>query len=295
MSSVYGRGGSRANKIEAEKVVEEILRRAEKKEEMESIGVVTFSTTQKDMIEDLLGEAFRDRPELEEKLLTPEEPLFVKNLENVQGDERDVILFSIGYGPDENGKITLNFGPLNRENGWKRLNVAITRAKKEMKIFTSIQPEQMDITRTSARGVENLKEFLEYARRGRSLLTLDTLKREEKEEAFLYSVKRALEEKGLQVDALVGSAKQLLVTTHSPMVLNYLNDKVARQSVLLIYKRPDGVSRAVRFFDVPMAAARLECLSPGESMLDLSLEHVAEAAEQMAEKSTEDKTSTGRA
>lgn len=207
VSSVYGRGGSRANKIEAEKVVEEILRRAEKKEEMESIGVVTFSTAQKDMIEDLLGEAFRDRPELEEKLLTPEEPLFVKNLENVQGDERDVILFSIGYGPDENGKITLNFGPLNRENGWKRLNVAITRAKKEMKIFTSIQPEQMDITRTSARGVENLKEFLEYARRGRSLLTLDTLKREENEEAFLYSVKRALEEKGLQVDALVGSSK----------------------------------------------------------------------------------------
>lgn len=207
VSSVYGRGGSRANKIEAEKVVEEILRRAEKKKEMESIGVVTFSTAQKDMIEDLLGEAFRDRPELEEKLLTPEEPLFVKNLENVQGDERDVILFSIGYGPDENGKITLNFGPLNRENGWKRLNVAITRAKKEMKIFTSIQPEQMDITRTSARGVENLKEFLEYARRGRSLLTLDTLKREEKEEAFLYSVKRALEEKGLQVDALVGSSK----------------------------------------------------------------------------------------
>lgn len=207
VSSVYGRGGSRANRVEAEKVVAEILARAEKKDAMESIGVVTFSTAQKDMIEDLLGEAFRDKPELEEKFMTPEEPLFVKNLENVQGDERDVILFSIGYGPDENGKITLNFGPLNRENGWKRLNVAITRAKKEMKIFTSIQPEQMDITRTSARGVENLKEFLEYARRGRSLLTLDALKREEKDEAFLYSVKRALEEKGLQVDALVGSSK----------------------------------------------------------------------------------------
>lgn len=207
VSSVYGRGGSRANRVEAEKVVAEILARAEKKDAMESIGVVTFSTAQKDMIEDLLGEAFRDKPELEEKFMTSEEPLFVKNLENVQGDERDVILFSIGYGPDENGKITLNFGPLNRENGWKRLNVAITRAKKEMKIFTSIQPEQMDITRTSARGVENLKEFLEYARRGRSLLTLDALKREEKDEAFLYSVKRALEEKGLQVDALVGSSK----------------------------------------------------------------------------------------
>lgn len=97
------------------------------------------------------------------------------------------------------------------------------------------------------------------------------------------------------VDALVGSAKQLLVTTHSPLVLNYLEDDVARQSVLLIYKRPDGVSRAVRLFDVPMAAERLECLSPGESMLDLSLDHVAAAAEQMAERSSEDKTSTGRA
>ena len=84
------------------------------------------------------------------------------------------------------------------------------------------------------------------------------------------------------VDALVNSSKQLLVTTHSPLVLNYLEDDVARQSVLLIYKRPDGVSRAVRLFDVPMAAGRLECLSPGESMLALSLTRVAEVAEQMA-------------
>lgn len=84
------------------------------------------------------------------------------------------------------------------------------------------------------------------------------------------------------VDALVSSSKQLLVTTHSPLVLNYLEDEIARQGVLLIYKRPDGVSRAIRLFDVPMAAERLECLSPGESMLDLSLTRVAEAAEQMA-------------
>lgn len=83
------------------------------------------------------------------------------------------------------------------------------------------------------------------------------------------------------VDALVSSSKQLLVTTHSPLLLNYLEDEIARQSVLLIYKRPDGVSRAVRLFAVPMAAQRLESLSPGESMLDLSLTRVAEAAEQM--------------
>lgn len=87
------------------------------------------------------------------------------------------------------------------------------------------------------------------------------------------------------VDALVSSSKQLLVTTHSPLVLNYLEDEIARQSVLLIYKRPDGISRAIRLFDVPMAAERLECLSPGESMLDLSLTRVAEAAEQMVDPS----------
>lgn len=84
------------------------------------------------------------------------------------------------------------------------------------------------------------------------------------------------------VDALVHSPKQLLVTTHSPLVLNYLYDEVARESVVLIYKRQDGVTRAVRFFDVPMAADRLECLSPGESMLDLPLQRVAEMAEQLA-------------
>ena len=83
------------------------------------------------------------------------------------------------------------------------------------------------------------------------------------------------------VDALVHSPKQLLVTTHSPLVLNYLDDEIARDSVVLIYKRADGISRAVRFFDVRVAAERLECLSPGESMLDLSLQRVAEAAEQM--------------
>lgn len=90
------------------------------------------------------------------------------------------------------------------------------------------------------------------------------------------------------VDALVHSPKQLLVTTHSPLVLNYLEDDIARQSVLLIYKRPDGVSRAIRLFDVPMAAERLECLSPGESMLDLSLARAAEEAELMAISSLEE-------
>ena len=84
-------------------------------------------------------------------------------MENVQGDERDVVLFSVGYGPDEEGKVRMNFGPLNREGGWRRLNVAISRARCEMVVYASLTPEQMDLTKTSARGVAALKAFLEYA------------------------------------------------------------------------------------------------------------------------------------
>lgn len=92
--------------------------------------------------------------------------MFVKNLENVQGDERDVIFFSICYGMDEAGKISMNFGPLNREGGERRLNVAVTRAKHEVIVFSGLRGEQIDLTRTQRRGVRDLKYFLEYAERG---------------------------------------------------------------------------------------------------------------------------------
>lgn len=86
-----------------------------------------------------------------------DEPVFIKNLENVQGDERDVILFSVGYGPDENGKLTLNFGLLNRDGGWRRLNVAVSRARYEMIVYSTIRSEQLDIGRTSSQGIAGLK------------------------------------------------------------------------------------------------------------------------------------------
>ena len=81
----------------------------------------------------------------------------------MQGDERDVILFSVGYGPDKEGKVYMNFGPLNREGGWRRLNVAVSRARCEMLVFSSITPEQINLTKTSAEGVAALRAFLEYA------------------------------------------------------------------------------------------------------------------------------------
>ena len=87
------------------------------------------------------------------------EPVFVKNLENVQGDERDIILFSITFGPDETDKMTMNFGPLNNSGGWRRLNVAITRARKEMYVIGSFEPEKIDLNRTKADGVLGLKGF----------------------------------------------------------------------------------------------------------------------------------------
>jgi very-short-patch-repair endonuclease len=94
------------------------------------------------------------------------EPVFVKNLESVQGDERDLMYFSITYGPDVHGAVSMNFGPLNRDGGERRLNVAITRARHELRVFSSLKPEQMDLARTQAAGVRDLKHFLEFAERG---------------------------------------------------------------------------------------------------------------------------------
>ena len=110
-----------------------------------SIGVVAFSEAQASLIEEVLRRDPRRDDERFEDLFGGDRlaSLFVKNLENVQGDERDVIIFSVGYGPDEHGKLTMNFGPLNREGGWRRLNVAITRARRRVEVVCSFAPEQL--------------------------------------------------------------------------------------------------------------------------------------------------------
>ena len=162
---IYDRKASRTNRKEAEALVKYIFDRLERANgNYRSIGVVTFSQAQKDMIEDLVEKERAKHPALEPYFSeTQEEPLFVKNLENVQGDERDVILFSIGYAPDTNGKFSMNFGPLNRQGGERRLNVAITRAKEQVVVFSSIHADQIDLNRTNAVGAAHLKYFLNYA------------------------------------------------------------------------------------------------------------------------------------
>ena len=163
----YDKGKSRQNKKEAQGVIDEIARRLRDPElRKRSIGVVTFSSVQQTLIEDLLSDLFIFNPQLESLALECEEPIFVKNLENVQGDERDIILFSVGYGPDSDGRVSMNFGPLNRAGGERRLNVAVSRARYEMIIYSTLRSDQIDLNRSAAIGVAGLKRFLEYAEKG---------------------------------------------------------------------------------------------------------------------------------
>lgn len=171
VSGYYDRGKTRQNSFEAKAIVEEVMERlSDPVLSKKSIGIVTFSSVQQNLIEDLLNEAFKKNPIVEKVAMECSEPLFVKNLENVQGDERDVILFSVGYGPDKDGKIYLNFGPLNREGGWRRLNVAVSRARYEMKVYSTLRSDQIDISRTSSEGVAGIKAFLEYTEKGKVAL-----------------------------------------------------------------------------------------------------------------------------
>jgi very-short-patch-repair endonuclease len=165
----YDKGGARTNPAEAQTLVADLVARLKGPDASKhTYGVVTFSQAQQKLVEDLLDKARANDPQLEpffNKETNPE-PVIVKNLENIQGDERDVMIFSICYGPDQNGKVSMNFGPLNRDGGERRLNVAVTRAREELIVYSTLRPEQIDLTRTNALGVKHLKTFLDYARRG---------------------------------------------------------------------------------------------------------------------------------
>lgn len=208
-AGVYDRGGSRTNKVEANLVVEEVVRLLTAGASPDSIGIVTFNRPQQDLIEDLLDARRRENPAIE-RFFSSEtlEPVFVKNLENVQGDERDTIIFSVGYGPDQHGKPSMNFGPLNQDGGERRLNVAITRARKRLVVFSSLTSDQIDLRRTRAIGVHHFKTFLDYAQRGPSAIA-EAIHRsgsQDFESGFERAVCRALTDRGWSVDAQVGCA-----------------------------------------------------------------------------------------
>ncbi len=152
--------GKRVNTAEAQAIVEEIRRRT--MDGSQSIGVIAFSTTQQACIEDMVDDLCNSDPEFAEKYNTMKEETFIKNLETVQGDERDVILFSIGYGPGPDGTVFQNFGPINREGGGRRLNVAVSRARNEMVVFSSMKSSQVNISASSSSGIRCFREFLKF-------------------------------------------------------------------------------------------------------------------------------------
>lgn len=167
-NGIYDRTKTGTNPVEASAVVRQVVAKlTDPAFGDRSLGIVTFSIKQQFLIEDMLDEARRNHPEIE-KFFDPsiKEPVFVKNLENVQGDERDVIFFSIGYAPDASGKFYMNFGPLNIDKGERRLNVAITRAKEEIVVFSSIHADDIDLSKTAKAGPRDLKEFLAFAETG---------------------------------------------------------------------------------------------------------------------------------
>jgi hypothetical protein len=165
VDGTYRRGTSRDNPDEAAQVAERVIYHYDTRPEL-SLGVVTFSEAQAEAVETAVASARRHRPDLD-RFFTGDRlrGFFVKNLETVQGDERDVLIFSIGYGPDENHKITMNFGPLNRPGGWRRLNVAITRARYRNEIVSSIRASDIPESVTSE-GLRHLRRYLDYAARG---------------------------------------------------------------------------------------------------------------------------------
>ncbi|MGO8816108.1 MAG: DUF4011 domain-containing protein [Terriglobia bacterium] len=156
------------NAREAANVVDAVMDHMERRPE-ESLGVVTLNFEQGELIEEMLDQRLRSEPfalAYQEKMNSGSEPFFVKNLENVQGDERDVIFISATYGPDARGNQYQRFGPLNGANGHRRLNVLFTRAKKRTEVFSSLEPDKIQTGPGSAWGLRALKQYLIFARSG---------------------------------------------------------------------------------------------------------------------------------
>ncbi|MGS2616100.1 DUF4011 domain-containing protein [Micromonospora sp. LZ34] len=196
----YDRGATRTNEVEARAILDEIVRRLHDPATAgQSIGVVTFNIQQRDLILNLLEES--TDPLLRDQLAaTATEPIFVKNLENVQGDERDVVLFSLAFSTNpDTGQLPLNFGPLSQAGGERRLNVAITRARRQVVLYASFDPSDIDLSRTSALGTQHLRAYCEMAAAGADRLGDLATARAERRSRIRDEVAAALRTRGHEV------------------------------------------------------------------------------------------------
>lgn len=167
---IYQRGGNGGNQKEAQKISELLLEHFTYHADR-SIGIIAFGEKQQNVIENEVIKFRQEHPEFEQYFRDNiDEPLFIRNLESVQGDERDTIIFSIGYGYDINGKFLMNFGPLSRDGGERRLNVAVTRARYNLKLVGSILPTDIKADRVSAIGPKLLRDYIDFAMNGETVL-----------------------------------------------------------------------------------------------------------------------------
>ncbi|MFF9157838.1 DUF3320 domain-containing protein [Streptomyces sp. NPDC014846] len=202
---VYDRGGRRDNRTEAEFVARRVLHHFDTRPGR-TLGVVALSQAQASAIDQAVQQARLARPDLDHCFTEDRlDGFFVKNLESVQGDERDVMIMSVGYGPDEDGKLGLNFGPINKAGGWRRLNVAVTRARYRMEVVASFRGTSLQDSGNES--VQYLKRYLEYAENGPAVLARDVVQSDaEPDSPFEESVLAVLRGWGYRVQPQVGVA-----------------------------------------------------------------------------------------
>ena len=216
---------TKTNRKEAEKIVDLVFENIEKYPER-SLGVVAFSISQQNLIDKLIRKRRRQDPSKEAFFKSDKcEPFFVKNLETVQGDERDTVIFSVAYGKDAQGRLLLNFGPVNRAGGERRLNVAITRAKYNVQLVSSMHYTDIDLARTQSVGARLLRAYLDFAENGEKALErsepLNPFEQVDME--FEREVGDFLRENGFSVDTQVGcSALKIDLAVKNSASLDYV-------------------------------------------------------------------------
>lgn len=202
---IYDRGRSRTNRQEARVVARLAIAHFDRFPDR-SLGVVALGLSQREAIEDAISTELATRPDIAPFFdSSRQEAYFVKSLENVQGDERDTMLISVGYGHDEHGGLSMNFGPINQDGGWRRLNVLVTRAKWECIVVSSVLSSELAAINPNNRGGTSLRAFLEFAERVGELPAPPAVPTEGETNDFEDAVRAALVDRGFIVDGQVGA------------------------------------------------------------------------------------------
>ncbi len=203
---VWDRGGSRTNRVEARQVAEVVIDQLRRHPER-SLGVVAMNVTQREAIEEEIEALLPRDPDLTPLLdRRRSEPFFIKALENVQGDERDTMVISLGYGKSSGGALAYNFGPLNMEGGWRRLNVLVTRARWQTILVTSLRSHELAGVNPENRGAVAIRNFIAYAEQGAALPPDPATVTDAETNDFEDAVAAVLRERGFDIDQQVGAS-----------------------------------------------------------------------------------------